>query len=115
MSLRAGAEAVGERMAGGPPAGVSDLKPQGSLSRAVPVRPEATVFGATKRPQACALVATSCSTTCWSPSKSLGAGVPDTGLATRFVKRVAGEAAEKGKGYWGNTGPRGQHVADRQP
>lgn len=99
-------------MTRGPPAGVSRPKPPGSSSAKAAVGPQTTLSGATETPPACTLAATPHSTTCWSPSKILGAEVPASGPATRFTLRTAGEAAERLKGQWGKTGPRGHHLAE---
>lgn len=98
---------------GGSPTRVSRPRPPGSPSPNGAIGSDRTRSCATRSaPQACALPATPRSTTCWSPSKSLGAEVPALGPATRFPKLVVGAAAEWEMGPWGETGPRGQHLAE---
>ena len=113
VSRRAQAEAVGGRRMGGSPAPVSQPRQSGSPSPKGAIGSERTRSSATRSAlQACALPATPRSTTCWSPSKSLGAEVPALGPATRFPKLVVGAPAERETGPWSETGPRGQHLAE---
>lgn len=111
VSLRAWAEAVGRRMVGGSPTRVGKLRPQGSPSPNVAVGPEMTLSGATVTPPACALAATPRSTTCWSPSKSLGAEVPAQ-VPPRASRSGQLERLRRGGRDTGKAGPRGQHLAE---